>query len=328
VPDLEPLLPDVVEFSPGVPEPPARPANRVRSRLLIAGAAAAVVVVAAVAVLVGIKPGASPGGVAAGSPNPALTQLITQVTGVPVSVSQAAGDGGGQVAAMPARVTAAGSPLVANGRPEVFYVGTEYCPYCATQSWAMIVALSRFGTFSGLSAIRSARYEFYPSLSTWTFYGSAYSSKYLAFVPVETRSNVLISRTGNPESMSSYTRLQKLTAAQQAIFDKYDTLKSVPFLDFGNKYVLVGSSYSPTVLEGRAWSQIAAALRNPRGTIGRAILGTANYITAAICALTGDQPASACPSAIRSLLGHGPATSAGAGAAPIIFWSPPPSTGG
>ena len=47
-----------------------------------------------------------------------------------------------------------GSPLTAKGRPEVLCVGTEYCPYCAAQSWALIVALSRFGMFTGLRTIR------------------------------------------------------------------------------------------------------------------------------------------------------------------------------
>jgi hypothetical protein len=32
----------------------------------------------------------------------------------------------------------------------------EIIDFCATQSWAMIVALSRFGTFTGIRTIRSA----------------------------------------------------------------------------------------------------------------------------------------------------------------------------
>jgi len=165
------------------------------------------------------------------------------------------------------------------------------------------------GTFTGLSTIRSARYELYPPLATWTFYGSAYASKYLAFVPVETRSNVLISRSANPQATGSYTRLQKLTAAQQAIFSKYARLRAVPFVDFGNKYALTGSGFLPSLLEHQTWIQIAADLRNPASLTGQAILGTANYITAAICALTGDQPARACTPVVRSLLGHGNGTS-------------------
>ena len=300
---------EVIEFSSATAELRAAPANPVRSRLLIAGAAAAVIVIAAVIVLVGVKPGGTtPGGAAAGQVNPALARLIAQVTGVPVSSSDVAGGGGDQVTGAPTQASKAGPPLVADGKPEVLFVGVEYCPYCATESWSLIVALSRFGTFTGLSTIRSARYELYPPLDTWTFYGSAFTSKYLAFVPVETRSSVLISKKDNPQSMSSYTRLQKLTAAQQAILTKYEGTDTVPFLDFGNKYFQAGSGFSPGVLEHQTWSQIAAALRNPHSPTAQAILGSANYITATICALTGDQPATACTPAVRSLLGHGPAT--------------------
>ena len=45
--------------------------------------------------------------------------------------------------------------------------------------------------------------------------------------------------------------------------------------------------------------------RNPHGTTGRSILGAVNYITAAICRLTGDQPATACTPSVRSLLPGG-----------------------
>jgi Domain of unknown function (DUF929) len=313
MPDPDPVHPEIIEFSPGRSE---RPAHPVKSRLLIAGAAAAVIIIAVVVVFAGFKPGGSASAsVAAGRANPALARLIAQVTSVPVSTSDAAGDGGGQVTGTPARVT--GKPLTAGGKPEVFFVGEEFCPYCATERWAIIVALSRFGTFTGLSTIRSDKYPPFPSLDTWTFYRSAYSSKYLAFIPVETRSNIPTSH--NTQSTPSYTTLQKLTPAQQAIFTKYERSNAVPFLDFGNKYVLVGSSFSPGVLVDKTWSQIAAALRQPRSATGQAILGTANYVTAEICALTGDQPASACTATVRSLPDQGVSTG---GASNIVFSLP------
>jgi len=49
------------------------------------------------------------------------------------------------------------------------------------------------------------------------------------------------------------------------------------------------------------WAQIAAALRNPSSPIAQGVDGAANYITAAICKLTGNQPASACTAAVRAL---------------------------
>ena len=48
------------------------------------------------------------------------------------------------------------------------------------------------------------------------------------------------------------------------------------------------------MLAGLSWSTIAADLHNPNSPVAQAVDGTANYITAAICKMTGNQPASAC----------------------------------
>ncbi len=76
---------------------------------------------------------------------------------------------------------------------------------------------------------------------------------------------------------------------------------SIPFLDFGNKYVSIGASYNPEVLAGLSWSTIAADLSNPNSPVAKAVDGTANYLTAAICSMTGNQPAAACTTTVRSL---------------------------
>jgi hypothetical protein len=76
---------------------------------------------------------------------------------------------------------------------------------------------------------------------------------------------------------------------------------SIPFLDFGNKYGSIGASYSPQVLSGLSWGTIATDLSNPNSTVAKSVDGTANYITAAICSMTGNQPSSACTTTVRSL---------------------------
>jgi hypothetical protein len=191
----------------------------------------------------------------------------------------------------------------------MFYLGSEYCPFCAAERWAMIGALSRFGTFSGLAAIRSAvadgagDAEPYPNTATWTFAKSSYSSPYLTFTPVENLSNIPDPTTG------SYTILETPTSAQQALVAEFDGppyvpssfAGGIPFIDFGNKYAIFGASYSPGILAGLSWSQIAADLSNPDSPVAEGIDGTANYITAAICAMTGNEPASACTATVRSL---------------------------
>ena len=49
---------------------------------------------------------------------------------------------------------------------------------------------------------------------------------------------------------------------------------------------------------------VAADLSSPDSPVAMAIDGTANYITAAVCAMTGNQPASACTATVRSLETH------------------------
>ena len=100
-------------------------------------------------------------------------------------VALAAGVGKGTV--FPQAITPInGAPLTSNGKPEVLYIGAEFCPYCATERWPMTIALSRFGTFSPLHGIHSSSTDVPASIPTVTFYKSTYTSKYLTFTPVET----------------------------------------------------------------------------------------------------------------------------------------------
>ncbi len=231
----------------------------------------------------------------------ALASVVTNVTSVPASTLDTVGDGGGAVTAKPTSIS--GPALTVNGKPEVFYLGAEYCPYCAAERWAMIVALSRFGTFSGLATVHSAaangsgEAEPYPNTPTWTFLHAKYTSPYLTFSTVEEYTNIPDSSTG------LYTTLQTPTKAQQALVTKYDSSSggAIPFVDFGNKYLISGASYSPQVLAGLSWATIASDLHNPNSAVAQAVDGTANYITAAICELTGNQPASACTATVKSL---------------------------
>jgi hypothetical protein len=121
------------------------------------------------------------------------------------------------------RLTAvSGPPLARGGKPGVLYVATEYCPYCAMENWPLIVALSRFGQFTGLTTSRSPEFEHIAPVDSWTFYGLHYASPYLSFVPVEQYSNVLVKATADPDARESYRKLQQLTPAQQALFARYD----------------------------------------------------------------------------------------------------------
>jgi thiol-disulfide isomerase/thioredoxin len=283
-----------------------------RRRILMASGAVVVVlaiVLVFVVVKLNSKPSASADTASNGPTGSALTSLVNTVTSVPASTLNAVGNGGGAITNTPIKIS--GTPLTANGKPEMLYMGAEYCPYCAAERWAMIVALSRFGTFNGLTTIHSAARngagsaEPYPNTPTFTFAHATYSSPYLTFMPVELNTNI-------PDpSNGGYTTLQTPTAAQQALMTKWDNQPyipssepagSIPFIYFGGKSMIVGTSQSQNgALSGLNWNQIAADLHNPNSAVAKAELGEANYITAAICQMTGNQPASACTSAVQAL---------------------------
>ena len=231
---------------------------------------------------------------AAGSRSGSLGLYVGALQGTSVSVNAATGsvvlDDG-----FPSPTGPNGRPLTSNGKPEVLYVATEYCPYCVAESWPLIVALSRFGQFSGLSISRSPAFEGIPPVDGWTFYGSSYQSRYLAFVPVETYSNVLVNRKADPGNPLSYRTLQRLTPAEQAVFREFDRARQTPFTDFGGAATAIGTDVIPTKLAGLTWSEIAADLRRPGTAAGASILFSANVLTYQLCQLTGDRPASACP---------------------------------
>jgi hypothetical protein len=60
--------------------------------------------------------------------------------------------------------------------------------------------------------------------------------------------------------------------------------------------------YLPDVLSAMSWTAVADAVAQPTSPQAKAILGSANLITAAVCKLTADKPASVCSSStIQSL---------------------------
>lgn len=291
--------------------------KRVRNRLLIACSAVVVVIIVVVAlVLVKVNSSSSPKAPPNDGPTgTALATTLKDLTTVPASVLDAvrggnlpAGDIGSATAIGGGYLTpVTGSPLTAGGKPEVLYVGANFCPYCAALRWPLIVALSRFGSFSGLTSIRSAlvdgagKTEVYPGTPSWTFHGASYASPYLTFTAVELNTNVPDPSTGY------YTTLQALTKAQQTTMSVYDPSGAFPFVDMGDSYVQLSLlvPYGPQDLQGKTWSQITAAITGGQASpLGKEIDASANYLTAGICKLTGDKPATACTPAVRALQSH------------------------
>jgi hypothetical protein len=152
----------------------------------------------------------------------------------------------------------------------------------------LAVALSRFGTLTGLGEITSSPTDAYPSTATLTFHGASYTSTYVSLTAKEIYSN--------QASGSYYATLDTLDASDAALF-KAIGKDSFPFVDIGGKYMISGASYDPQTLQGLSQAQIAADLSNPNSVVAKGIDGTANVITAAICAITDNQPSAVCTSA-------------------------------
>jgi thiol-disulfide isomerase/thioredoxin len=260
----------------------------------------AVVLLALVAVFAGILATGTedPSSLAANATTVALRTspaLLREVTGLNLGVANSVGVTSPATSVTPPLKIAHQQALVSQGRPELLYVGAEFCPFCAAERWPLAVALGRFGTFTKLDLTTSAPSpEVFPLTPTFTFYQSTYTSKYVTFVAVETET-----RTHQP--------LMPLTYSESALVSKYDLEKylpvngpgpggSIPFLDVGNRFLQAGASYTPALLAGLSQSTIAKGLNDATNPVTEAIVTSANYLTADICALTHELPAQVCVS--------------------------------
>jgi len=230
--------------------------------------------------------------------SPALMSKITSLE--PALFEEVAG---GTASKLPQPLPAGTPALTSNGLPEILFLGAEYCPYCATERWPMVIALSRFGTFTNLGTTTSSSTDVYPSTATFAFHGSTYKSKYIVFTPVEETTN-------QPDGAGGYTKLDTPTAAQQALIDTYDappyvpasSKGSIPFIYFGGQFLITGSTYDPSVLQGKTQDEIADDLSNPNSDIAKGAIGAANSITAAICTMTKNQPSNVCDTSMIKAL--------------------------
>jgi thiol-disulfide isomerase/thioredoxin len=264
-----------------------------------------VVVIVATLVLVKVLSG-SPSTKGNGTFSLVDATTLAQITGVPMSVFNTVGVTSQVVQVSPPISVKGQPPLTAQTSsgttvPEVFYMGAEYCPFCAAQRWSTIIALSRFGKWSELGNTASYAHDNYPNTPTFTFVKSTYASKYIVFKSVEEYTNYLNSAGTN------YQLLQTPTKAQLALVEKYDTPKyipgltksqgnPIPFITLDNKFLVSGASFSPDALTNLTRANIATGLSDPTSPVTDAIIASANYQTAAICSLTNNQPSNVCTS--------------------------------
>ncbi len=274
--------------------PARRPPRRggwSRARLLTWGAIALVVVIVGVVVGLSQTSTTSTKGIHY-TPEPVSAAVLEEITHVPASAYNAVGTGiPGLV--YPPTVKQGQPPLTFDGKPGVFVMLGEFCPYCAAERWSIITALSRFGTFSGLKTMQSSPIDVYPKTQTFTFKTAKYTSPYIAAKLVEVY--------GQDKPTGTHPVINKPTKQEVALIKKYDvggTTRSgtIPFSDWGNKVIFSGASYNPNPLQGLSRTTIAASLKNPKNPVTKLILGASNYMSAAVCSIDGGKPGAVCTS--------------------------------
>ena len=176
-----------------------------------------------------------------------------------------------------------GTALTQDGKPKVLYIGAEYCPFCAMERWALIGALSRFGTFTGVTETTSSSDDVHPNTPTFSFKDAKYTSDVVAFEAVETQD-----RNKQP--------LQTLDGENLALFQKFNPGGGIPWITYGGTHATDGATVDANAFEGKTYDQIIAGIQDPTSDIGKTVTPAINMITAQICDQTKGKPADVCTS--------------------------------
>lgn len=154
-----------------------------------------------------------------------------------------------------------------DNKPALVFAGTDSCPYCAVERWAVVKALSAFGTWSHL-----AKSDY---LTTFDLSLSHYRSPYVAF---------------------KYTSMQDLKLTQR---EAREMLKANP--DGGTLWILAAdrntgnTNLDPGLIDGMSFALIQKQLRAGTPSIlNRQINAEANALIALMCDADGMKPQSAC----------------------------------
>ena len=176
-----------------------------------------------------------------------------------------------------------GTALTQDGKPKVLYIGAEYCPFCAMERWALIGALSRFGTFTGVTETTSSSTDVHPDTPTFSFKDAKFTSDTVAFQAVETQD-----RDGKP--------LQTLEGDNLALFQKFNPGGGIPWIDYAGTHATSGATVDANAIDGKTYDQIIAGIQDPTSDIGKTMTPAMNMITAQLCEATKGKPADVCTS--------------------------------
>jgi hypothetical protein len=170
--------------------------------------------------------------------------------------------------------------LTSTGKPVLFFFGSAACPYCSASSWALVVALDRFGALGGTTFDYSSATDSPASIPETVLANATLASNYIALQVAET------TYTG------SITLPAFANGYQNAYFAAYDTIGSIPFIVIGGQYYVVGSIVSPLALVGLTTGEVQTQVAGHSGPAWAAISPGADWVTAFLLKVDGGQPAS------------------------------------
>jgi hypothetical protein len=153
----------------------------------------------------------------------------------------------------------------------IFFMGAGFCPFCASERWAIVRALSNFGSWQGLVDTTSADHdEKYLNIPTVNFAKAKYTSDHVEFVGRETADR-------------NFEPMQELDEIDYEILDAFNPDQIIPFLLIDGQFMQTGSGYSPHLLEGMDHAKVKSKLSNPASSVSKAISTEAEIITSLIC---------------------------------------------
>ena len=230
---------------------------------------------------------------------PAPAQISQLVTSVPATTLNqvGAGDSYNPITSANFGIAERNGHLTSDGKPEIVTMNIAWCPHCAANSWALAVALSRFGTLTGLREINTGTHyckvaadpcllspvSCFPYTHGLSFIDAGYRSRYISFAAI-------VLQDVHGRNLENPTRREKRS------INTFDPQGGAPALDIAGALGFQGPGYDHGTLAHKTWSQIAGSLANAHNRVARRVDGLANLFTAAICRVTKGRPGSVCKS--------------------------------
>jgi hypothetical protein len=172
-----------------------------------------------------------------------------------------------------------GPAWTTNGAPVFYFLGSVACPYCSASSWAIALALQRFGTLSGTSYLHSSSTDVYPNTPEIVLASATLSNAPVALVVLESTDDTTI------------TVPTATSCTENAYVAAYDSGGSIPFLVIGGHYVHSGTIVDPSTLAGLSPQQVQGQLTNESGPAWQSISPAAYLMEAFLLKADGNQPA-------------------------------------